>query len=187
LGAVIPPSSPTSTAAPAARNTLPRATGQHLSKHNQLLANDEILTPALPWEQRGWGRLKRILGKFPSESIEIYGAFGMLALGLWFCLPGIRYPTGGVLTWVYDGHTWVWGPVLLTLGGYKTWAVLWGYKNRLHRLIAACLAGGAFSLILFAYVEHQPDHAMLVIMGVWICQQGYIAWRSQRTWRTLRS
>lgn len=147
-------------------------------------SNDEILLPALPSEVRGWGRFKRIMTKFPAEPLEVYGAIGMVAVGVWFLWPDIEYPTGGVLHAIYNSHTYRWGYVLLVIGLYKFWAILYGYENRVHRLIAACAAGGAFSLILAAFLRVQPHNWMVVIMSVWILQQGWIAYRSQRSWRS---
>lgn len=162
--------------------------------------DDEFLLPALPGEVCGLGRLKRIITKFPSEPLEVIGALGMTALGLWLLLPmflrGLAgllaavglptftppsdgLPTGGVLTNV---RLWGWGLLLLSI--YKWWATLWGYQNRLHRLFAAGLAGTGYFLILTAYIRRAPRHVVIVVMLLWIIHQCWIAYRSQKTWRS---
>jgi hypothetical protein len=147
---------------------------------------DEVLLPALPGEVYGIGRLKRIATKFPSEPLEVLGALSIVAIGCWFLLPEVQFPTGFVLTTGQVGQTRTWGLALLAIGLYKWWAVLWGYERRLHRLLAAMLAATAFFVIMMAYIRHASQHVMVVIMGVWLVQQTWIAYRSQRIWHSSR-
>jgi hypothetical protein len=151
-----------------------------------LPVDPEVLPPPLPHELAGWGRLKRIVGKFPVANLEVLGGFGLLWVGLWFMWPWNTFPTGGVLHAVYDGHTWLWGPIFFLLGVYKFWVVLYAYETR-HRSVVSFLVLLSIWQIFLAYLrvaEHEWEvmgSLLAMTHQLWIVARNRSAWRYR--WR----
>ena len=141
----------------------------------------EILLPPNPNEVCGWGRLKRIILKFPTAQLEALGALGFFGVGLWFLAFGHKYPTAGVLTASYGRWVGVWGIVFTLLGVYKTWVILWAYQTR-HRIVVSALALIAIWQMCLAYIVVWPSHVAVMVTSLAMIHQFWIVARNRRSW-----
>lgn len=131
-----------------------------------------VLTPPLPNEQVGWGRLRYIIREHSTSSLELKLGFGSFWRGFWTIL------------WSDSTHPFVWtgtislrgwGVIVLVLGAAQFFACLYKY-GRLRSAVATLLAT-SLSYITMKYLLYYPPDVAVVLYGTLLVGEIWIAYR----------
>lgn len=135
-----------------------------------------LLLPPQPGEERGWGRLKRVVRDYPIAPLELRAGGGAVlqALVLLAVSPDTRHVLAPI------GAPWAWCLALGLLGGLQVLAMVYEWQ-RSRMVIAAVMVGmtgGAVCAYALGSAERPRD---LLLAGV------YLAMALTQLWIALRS
>jgi hypothetical protein len=133
----------------------------------------KTLMPALPSQHVGWGRLRRIIGRYSTAPMELKLGFGAMVRGAWQWL--IPHPTH---PFVWTGLALeVWGIIVLALGAAQFFGCLYRWEK--IRTWAASMLVGALIYIVAKYAINAPNDIAFILYGtlligeVWIAVRGW--------------